>query len=92
MLTAMNSWVGRAFSLDARSLAVFRLALGLIICTDALLRTRDFTLMFAADGMFPLSVLRGYLSDPCAWSLAFCVDAPWWSAVVLALAGVAGVA
>ena len=91
MLTAMNSWVGRAFSLDARSLAVFRLALGLIICTDALLRTRDFTLMFAADGMFPLSVLRGYLSDPCAWSLAFCVDATWWSAVVLALEGVAGV-
>jgi len=91
MMTAMNSWVGRVFSLDTRSLAVFRLALGLIVCTDALLRTRDFTLMFAADGMFPLSVLRIYLSDPCAWSLAFCVDATWWSGVVLLLEGIAGI-
>ena len=77
-------------TLDLRSLAAFRMAIGAIVCADALLRTRDFGLMFGADGMFPIAVLQQYYGDHWAWSLAFFFDADWWSAAVLALEGIAG--
>ena len=80
----------RAFTLDGRSLAAFRIAIGLIVTADALLRSRDLSLMFEPDGMFPLAVLRHYLDDPCAWSLATLADARWWGAAMLGLEGVAG--
>lgn len=52
-----------AFTLDARSLAVYRIGLGLILTADCLLRSRDFLLMFAAEGMFPLETLFRYHAD-----------------------------
>jgi hypothetical protein len=90
MPSSSQPWACRAFSLDVRSLALFRAAIGAVVCADALLRTRDFTLMFAPDGMFPIEALRLHFGDRWAWSLAFLIDAEWWSAAVLALEGVAG--
>jgi len=80
----------RAFTLDLRSLAAFRTAIGLLVAIDALLRSRDVSLMFAADGMFPPELLRQYLDDPCAWSLATLVDAAWWGPAMLCLEAAAG--
>jgi len=80
----------RAFTLDLRSLAAFRTAIGLLVAIDALLRSRDVSLMFAPDGMFPLGLLRQYLDDPCAWSLATLVDAAWWGPAMLCLEAAAG--
>ncbi len=89
---AVGHLLRRAFALDGRSLACFRIAVGVILVADAALRTRDFSLMFAPDGMFPLDLLRRFYDhDPSAWSLAFAVDASWWGAAVLALEGLAGV-
>jgi len=85
-------WLAASFTLDARSLAVYRMGLGVVLMADCLLRTRDFRLMFAADGMFPLETLSRYYADATLWSLAFLVDATWWSGVVLALEGLAGLA
>ena len=81
-----------AFTLDARSLAVYRIGLGLILTADCLLRSRDFLLMFAAEGMFPLETLFRYHADATLWSLAFLFDSTWWSGVVLATEGLAGLA
>ena len=83
-------WLRRAFGLDLRSLAAFRMAIGTVVTADAVLRTRDLPLMFASDGMFPLPVLRRYLDDPCSWSLATLVDQPWCGPAILALEAVAG--
>jgi hypothetical protein len=80
----------RAFTLDFRSLAAFRVAIGLLVAVDALLRSRDVSLMFGPDGMFPLPMLRQYLNDPCAWSLATLIDAEWWGRAVLCLEAAAG--
>jgi hypothetical protein len=80
----------RAFSLDGRSLAAFRIAIGLLVAADALLRSRDISLMLAPDGMFPLPLLRQYLDDPWAWSLAMLVDAAWWGPFMLCLEAAAG--
>jgi hypothetical protein len=77
-------------TLDLRSLAAFRIAIGTVLSADALLRTRDFGLMFGTDGMFPPDVLRRHFGDAWSWSLGLLLDADWWNASVLALEGIAG--
>jgi hypothetical protein len=79
----------QAFTLDTRSLALCRMGLGAILCTDALLRTRDFTLMFAPDGMFPPDLVARS-TGAGAWSVAMLLDASWWGGIVLASEGIAG--
>jgi len=86
------AWATGPFTLDVRSLACFRIALGAVVLADALLRTRDVPLMLTPDGMFPLAVLHEFFGDRWAWSLAFLVDATWWGAAILALQGLAGIA
>jgi len=88
----LRDWAAASFTLDTRSLAVFRVGLGCLLVADCLLRTRDFRLMFAPDGVFPLETLARYHDDPTLWSLAFLHDASWWGGCVLALEGLAGAA
>ena len=81
----------RRFALDVRSLAVFRIALGLLLVSDAALRARDFPLMFAADGLFPPTLIRDYYDgDPSQWSLALAWNDTRWAAAILALEGISG--
>jgi len=80
----------RSFTLDSRSLAAFRIALGMLVAADAVLRSRDVSLMFSADGLFPPPLLQTYLDDPCAWSLATLLAAPWWGPCMLAFEAAAG--
>ena len=77
-------------AVDFRSLAAFRMAIGTVVVSDALLRSRDASLMLAPDGIFPPALVRAYLADPCAWSLATLVDSPWSGPLVLCLEAVAG--
>jgi len=74
-----------------RSLAAYRIALGLILCVDCLLRLRDFRLMFAVDGIFPPDAMRRLAGDPTVWSVAWLSDTTWWSGVVLGLEGIGGI-
>jgi hypothetical protein len=79
-------------TLDLRSLAAFRIAIGAVVCADALLRTRDFSLMFGAAGMFPLDVLTRHFGDGWIWSLSLLADDDRWNAAILGLEGLAGLA
>jgi hypothetical protein len=87
---ARPAWAARVFGLDARSLALFRMALGAIVGVDALLRTRDLALMFSPRGIFPTDLLRKWQGDPCCWSLATLSDEAWVGPAVLMLEGIAG--
>jgi hypothetical protein len=87
---AVRQLARRSFTLDIRSLAAFRIGSGLLLVIDSLLRTRDFSLMFAADGIFPPDLVRGFHGDPAKWSLALLDDATWCGASVLATEGIAG--
>jgi hypothetical protein len=83
--------LARWFSLDVRSLAVFRIALGLLLVADAGLRSRDFSLMFAADGIFPPRLIREYFDhDPSQWSLALWHEDIRWAGAILGAEAVAG--
>lgn len=87
----IGAWLRDRFAIDLRSLAAFRIAAGTLLVVDALLRTRDFSLMFAPDGIFPLAALRQtWNADPAMWSVAFLVDQAWWGGIVLAAQGIAG--
>jgi hypothetical protein len=82
----------RRFALDVRSLAVFRIALGMLLVADAGLRSRDFHLMFAADGIFPPRLIRAYFDDdPTQWSLALAHDDIRWAGGILAAQAMAGI-
>lgn len=88
----LTAGLARRFALDVRSLAAFRIALGLLLVADAGLRSRDFRLMFAADGIFPPRLIRTYFDDdPTQWSLALVHDDIRWAAAVLAAQALAGI-
>jgi uncharacterized membrane protein YphA (DoxX/SURF4 family) len=93
---AAASSVAAAFSarfrLDLRSLAAFRIALGVILIADGLLRCRDFSLMFTPEGMFPHEALHTFTPSAANWSLCFLIDAAWWDGLILGLEGSAGLA
>ncbi len=80
----------RVFTLDTRSLAAYRVGLGLLLLADCLLRSRDFGLMLTPDGIMPPDVVRTYLGHPAHWSVALVYDAAWWNGGVLAAEGLAG--
>ena len=46
----------RAIRIDTRSLAVFRIACGLLVIADVLLRSRNFTFFYTESGVVPQSV------------------------------------
>ena len=79
-------WCRAAFTLDTRSLAAFRIGLGLVLIADCLLRFRTFHLMFAADGLFPPAVLGGFQGTAAKWWLALVSDSPWCGGAGLAAA------
>lgn len=87
----LAAWAGRAFSLDPRSLALYRVGLGGLLVADCLLRGRDFSLMLAPDGILPPDLVRRSFADAGHWSLALIRDAAWWNGTVLGLEGLAGV-
>jgi len=89
-LALARGWCRAAFTLDTRSLAAFRIGLGLILVADCVLRFRTFHLMFAADGLFPPDVLRGFQGTAAKWSFAFLSGSPWCGGAVLAAEGLCG--
>lgn len=85
-----RSWARASFALDLRSLAAWRIALGVLLMADAGLRGRDFGLMHTAAGMFPPDALRAQAAGTAAWSLALLHDGDAWAAAILALEGASG--
>lgn len=79
-------------ALDPRGLAAMRVAIGAIVCADAVLRCRDLSLMFTPDGIFPPDLVRTALGGPTAWSLAWLDDSVAWARCLLALEGLSGLA
>lgn len=88
--SALRDLARAAFTLDTRSLALYRMTVGAILVADCLLRTRDVSMMLGPEGVFPPHVLRRFNGDATLWSVSLLCDQAWWGAVVLAAEGVAG--
>ncbi len=59
------------FSLDLRTLAVFRIALACIILRDLFVRATDLTAHYSDTGILPRSALFEHFSGPWLWSIHF---------------------
>ena len=80
-------WSCRLFSIDLRSLALFRMGVGAIFLVDILfLRLPDLDAYYADGGMFTLEHARTWHGDTGRWSLCLIDGLAEYQAGILALA------
>lgn len=82
----------RLFALDVRTLAVFRIALALVLLADLAIRGTDLHTMYADEGMFARDQIRLRYGSPWNWSLHFLSGTPEFQTALFALAALAGLA
>ncbi|WP_276275343.1 HTTM domain-containing protein [Haladaptatus sp. QDMS2] len=83
--------VRHRFEIDTRSLAVFRIAIGLLILADLVRRSRALTAFYTDFGVLPRTALISR-SDPLHLSLHTLSGDAWVQAVFFLIAGVFAVA
>jgi hypothetical protein len=88
-MARIADFLRRACTLDARGLALFRIALGLLLATDAITRLRDVELFYTRLGISPAKslTLAGVLIRPSLYWLA---DTTAWATALLLLTALAG--
>ncbi|MEZ5326084.1 MAG: HTTM domain-containing protein [Verrucomicrobiales bacterium] len=61
----------RVFSIDPRSLAFFRIAIGIVLLVDLAIRANDLSAMYTDDGMFSRTLICRHYTDVWNWSFHF---------------------
>jgi hypothetical protein len=90
MLSRIRAALRDSITLDARSLALFRMLMGAILVGDTITRTPFASVMMAPDGMLPPDLVRPFVGHPWSWSMALWCDQTWWNLLVLAIEGISG--
>ncbi len=86
----MSTRLKNAFGVDLRSLALFRICLGLCLVYEVIDRGRGLEAHYTANGVLPASVLREIAVDPI-YSLHLLSDTVGYQAFLFAVAFVAAV-
>lgn len=86
----MREYFRRAFGCDVRSLAVFRIALGLLLLADIAWRLPHFDAWLTETGVWPIAAARA--ENSLAWSLYFLSGAPAWTITLLCCSALAALA
>jgi hypothetical protein len=81
----LTSYAERVFGLDVRSLALLRIALGLLVLGDLAVRASDFAAMYSAEGFAPAGFVHSLAADG-QWSLFFLNEASWHQAALMVAA------
>lgn len=80
------------FGIDLRSLAVFRMGLGLLLLADLLVRSQDMTAFYTDAGAFPRDLLIAQ-SPNAAWLSLHLWSGSWaWQAILFTAAAILAVA
>jgi hypothetical protein len=74
------------FVIDVRSLAVFRVAIGVLLLADVAIRAGDLNVMYTDEGMFPRAEIRRLATSVWNWSFHFASGAPSYQGVLLGIA------
>lgn len=85
------AWAGyrdKVFALDTRSLALFRIALGLVVLLSLGLRLGDFQAHYTDAGVLPVPDLGDAWGARLYWSLYALNASSWWAALLFALSAV----
>jgi predicted DCC family thiol-disulfide oxidoreductase YuxK len=83
--------ITRIFSLDLRSIALFRVLLGFLLLCDLLLRSVDLSNFYTDEGVLPRHHLLS-ISSKWYWSLHAASGELWWQILLFTLAGFAAIA
>ena len=67
-------WIARIFALDLRSLALFRVGLGLVVLIDILLRWRDLVAHYTDAGILPRAIIN---EVPAQFRVYFLSGSSW---------------
>lgn len=81
-------WLTRLIGIDVRSMAAFRILLGLVFLADLALRWPDFDAWYADAGMFSLETSRAMFGYPLRWSIHWLSDEPIYQRAVFVLAAI----
>lgn len=87
----LTTAVRHRFEIDARSLAAFRIALGLLVLADLILRSRNLTAFYTDSGVFPRQAFIAY-QNPLHLSFHIVSGDAWAQALLFLLAGIFAVA
>ncbi len=88
----MPKFLDQVLSLDLRSLALFRIGLGLFTAGDILHRLIDIRALYSDEGALPRSAVTGEFTNHWFFSLHFVSDALWYQLLLFLLCAVAGLA
>ncbi|MBD2102747.1 DUF393 domain-containing protein [Leptolyngbya sp. FACHB-261] len=86
------SKLGEIFSLDLRSLALFRMGLALVILADLGFRARSLTAHYSDVGVLPRTALIGEVLKPWYWSIHLISGQPLVQALLFGVAGLIALA
>jgi hypothetical protein len=79
-------------TLDVRSLALFRVALGLIVLTDLIIRASDMMMFYTDVGVLPRSAVIDQFSHPALISVHFMGGTLFSQLLLFMVAGISGLA
>ncbi len=91
------SALSRVFGCDARSLALFRMVVGVILLIDLLMRSQYIEAMYTDSGVLPRDVLAAFTADladskdAMSWSLHSASGSVQWQISLFVLAALAAV-
>ena len=78
-------YLKKSYALDVRALALMRIATGLIVLTDLIIRTGDLTAHYTNDGMWSTDVIRNFGYSAGFWSLHTLSGNYWWIVFLFAV-------
>ena len=74
-----------SYTLDLRALSVMRIAIGLVLLTDLIIRSLSIKAFFTNEGILPLDVMRSYNWNSYYFSFHALSGELWWQVVLFIL-------
>ncbi len=84
----MRFWIKRVFSIDTRSLALFRIALALLILFDLSVRARELVAHYTDLGVLPRTAFIEHYGHFSWWSFHLLSGSLWFQVLLFLVAGV----
>ncbi|MDX2174284.1 MAG: hypothetical protein SFY56_14375 [Bacteroidota bacterium] len=71
-------YICKSYALDFRALGLMRIATGLIVIVDLLIRGSDLSAHYTGEGMWPVHLIKTFGWNTGFWSLHALSDNYWW--------------
>jgi hypothetical protein len=92
--SAIENWpiLRELFGIDPRSLALFRIVVGVLLLSDLLVRAADISTMYTDDGMFPSAEICRRFTTIWNWSFHFATGTPGYQGFLFIVAAILALA